>query len=108
MPHVAGLVSPTSAGSYAAPAAANPPAGPTGLSPAQARYLRCLVAGAPAGERLDAVAASGLSEDLLVDAVNEALFELVGDTVIEFGPAGPQLVEEYAEDVREVLGNGAD
>ena len=83
-------------------------AGQAALSPAQAHYLRCLMEGASAGERLDAVAASGLSEDLLVDAVNEALFELVGDTVIEFGPEGPQLVEEYAEDVREVLGNGAD
>ena len=54
------------------------------------------------------MAASGLSEDLLVDAVNEALFELVGDTVVEFGPEGPVLVEDYIEDIREVLEGGAD
>ena len=42
--------------------------------------------------------------DLMVDAINEALFDLLGDTVIEFGADGePQLVEDYAEDVRAAL-----
>ena len=36
---------------------------------------------------------SGQSEDMLVDTINEALFlTLVGDTVIEFGAAGPQII----------------
>lgn len=42
--------------------------------------------------------------DLMVDAINEALFDLLGDTAIEFGADGePRLVEDYAEDVRAAL-----
>lgn len=42
--------------------------------------------------------------DLLVDAINEALFDLLGDTAVEFGADGsPQLVEDYVEDVRAAL-----
>ncbi|WP_444328969.1 tellurite resistance TerB C-terminal domain-containing protein, partial [Paratractidigestivibacter sp.] len=45
------------------------------------------------------------SVDLLVDGINEKLFGLVGDTVLEFGPDGaPQVIEDYADDVREALG----
>ena len=40
----------------------------------------------------------------MVDAINEALFDLLGDTAIEFGADGePQLVEDYVEDVRAAL-----
>ena len=46
---------------------------------------------------------SGQSEDMLVDSINEALFDLVGDTVIEFGAAGPQIIEDYEADVRGYL-----
>ena len=47
------------------------------------------------------------SADLLVDAINEKLFDLVGDTVVEFGADGaPELIEDYADDVREALGLG--
>lgn len=42
--------------------------------------------------------------DLMVDAINEALFDLLGDTAVEFGADGePQLVEDYVEDVRGAL-----
>ena len=43
------------------------------------------------------------SEDMLVDTINEALFDLVGDTVIEFGAAGPHIIEDYEADVRGYL-----
>ena len=47
------------------------------------------------------------SADLLVDAINEKLFDLIGDTVVEFGADGaPELIEDYADDVREALGLG--
>lgn len=47
------------------------------------------------------------SADLLVDAINEKLFDLVGDTVVEFDADGaPELIEDYADDVREALGLG--
>lgn len=46
--------------------------------------------------------ASGL--DLLVDSINEKLFDLLGDTALEFGDDGmPRVVEDYADDVRGAL-----
>lgn len=65
-------------------------------------YLRALIDGDSA-TRGAAVASSGQSEDMLMDQANEALFETVGDTVIEYGDTGPQLIEDYRDDVRGFL-----
>lgn len=67
-----------------------------GLSEDQTALLRALLAG-------QGYAGPG-NVDLMVDAINEALFDLLGDTAIEFGADGePQLVEDYVEDVRAAL-----
>lgn len=65
-------------------------------------YLRALLE-QNAAQAASAVERSGQSEDMLVDNINEALFDLVGDTVIEFGAAGPQIIEDYEADVRGYL-----
>ena len=72
------------------------------LAPAADAFLRALLERNTAQATL-AVAQSGKSEDVLVDSINEALFDLVGDTVIEFGSAGPQIIEDYEADVRGYL-----
>lgn len=72
------------------------------LAPAAEDYLRALLE-QNAAQAVSAVARSGQSEDMLVDSINEALFDLVGDTVIEFGAAGPQIIEDYEADVRGYL-----
>lgn len=72
------------------------------LDPAANAYLRALLE-QNAAQTTSAVAQSGKSEDMLVDSINEALFDLVGDTVIEFGSAGPQIIEDYEADVRGYL-----
>ena len=72
------------------------------LNSAADAYLRALLE-QNAAQTASAVAQSGKSEDMLVDSINEALFDLVGDTVIEFGPAGPQIIEDYEADVRGYL-----
>ncbi len=72
------------------------------LAPAADAFLRALLERNTAQATL-AVAQSGKSEDMLVDSINEALFDLVGDTVIEFGAAGPQIIEDYKADVRGYL-----
>ena len=72
------------------------------LAPAADAFLRALLERNTAQASL-AVAQSGKSEDMLVDSINEALFDLVGDTVIEFGPEGPQIIEDYEADVRGYL-----
>lgn len=72
------------------------------LAHAAEDYLRALLE-QNAAQAASAVAQSGQSEDMLVDNINEAFFDLVGDTVIEFGAAGPQIIEDYEADVRGYL-----
>ena len=94
---VAPLLAPTPAFAAAAPADAT-----NELAPAADAYLRALLEH-NAVQAESAVAQSGQSEDMLVDTINEALFDLVGDTVIEFSAAGPQIIEDYEADVRGYL-----
>ena len=82
--------------------APTPAAAASALDPAADAYLRALLE-QNAAQSASAVAQSGKSEDMLVDSINEALFDLVGDTVIEFGSAGPQIIEDYEADVRGYL-----
>lgn len=94
---MAPLLAPTPAFAAAAPADAT-----NELAPAADAFLRALLE-QNAAQATSAVAHSGQSEDMLVDSINEALFDLVGDTVIEFSAAGPQIVEDYKADVRGYL-----
>lgn len=94
---VAPLLASTSAFAAAAPADAT-----NKLAPAATAYLRALLE-QNAAQATSAVAHSDQSEDMLVDTINEALFDLVGDTVIEFGAAGPHIIEDYEADVRGYL-----
>lgn len=84
------------------PATAAPADITSALAPAAENYLRALLE-QNAAQAASAMARSGQSEDMLVDSINEALFDLVGDTVIEFGAAGPQIIEDYEADVRGYL-----
>ena len=94
---VAPLLAPTPAVVSTAPAGTA-----TALDPAADAYLRALLE-QNAAQTASAVERSGQSEDMLVDSINEALFDLVGDTVIEFGAAGPRIIEDYEADVRGYL-----
>ena len=85
-----------------APSTTTPVDAATALGPAADAYLRALLEQDTA-QAASAVERSGQSEDMLVDSINEALFDLVGDTVIEFGSAGPQIIEDYEADVRGYL-----
>lgn len=84
------------------PATAMPADITSALAPAAENYLRALLE-QNATQASSAVEKSEQSEDMLVDSINEALFDLVGDTVIEFGAAGPQIIEDYEADVRGYL-----
>ena len=64
------------------------------FTPEQASYLADLLAGS-ASPRVPA----GTSEDMLVDAINDAAFDLVGDTILEFTAGGVRLIDDYREDV---------
>lgn len=69
------------------------------LDPAQLAFLAALLDGG-------APPATAISEDLLVDAVNEALFDLIGDTVIEFGADGARIIEDYRTDLEGIVHHG--
>ncbi len=72
------------------------------LSAAQLAYLQALLSSdAPAMDV--ALKLASTSEDMMVDAVNDALFDTVGDTVIEYAADGPALIEDYREDVEGIL-----
>lgn len=94
---VAPLLAPTPAFAAATPADAT-----NELAPAANAYLRALLEH-NAVQAESAVVQSEQSEDMLVDTINETLFDLVGDTVIEFSAAGPQIIEDYEADVRGYL-----
>lgn len=96
-----GVVAPLLA-SVDAPVTPAPTEAANKLAPAEDTFLRALLE-QNAAQATSAVAHSGQSEDMLVDSINEALFDLVGDTVIEFGAAGPQIIEDYEADVRGYL-----
>ncbi len=96
-----GVVAPLLA-SVPAPVTPAPTEAANKLAPAADAFLRALLE-QNAAQAASAVAHSGQSEDMLVDSINETLFDLVGDTVIEFGVAGPQIIEDYEADVRGYL-----
>lgn len=73
------------------------------FSPAEALYLRLLLEGAPADERRAALQAAGISEAMMIDAVNEKALDKLGDVILEEGADGPEILEDYIEDVRGIM-----
>ena len=69
-----------------------------GLSPAIREALERLLKGDPSG-----ITATGLSPAMFVDRVNELLFDQVGDAVLELGPDGPAVIEDYADDLSDII-----
>lgn len=79
-----------------APSAAASEAHPYGLTDEEFALATALL-------QEDQPPVTATSLDMLVDAINEKLFDLLGDTAIEFGPDGPGIIEDYQQDVRGAL-----
>ena len=69
------------------------------LTQAEKSFLRGLLEGECRPELLEA----GLSPDMIVDRINEKLFDAVGDAVLELLSDGIGIVEDYEDDVRELI-----
>ena len=41
---------------------------------------------------------------LVIDAINERAYDVIGDAAIEFVDDMPQVVEDYVDDLRELVG----
>ena len=73
---------------------------PCGLTASELEFLQALLVGDVAGAK--AAVGVGMAS-LMVDAVNEKLYDEIGDAAIEFDGDTPQLVEDYRPDVEELL-----
>ena len=70
------------------------------LSETETAFLRCLLEKKPYAELLRK---NGVMLSVLVDRINEALFDDFSDTVILFDGDTPELIEDYAEDIAAML-----
>lgn len=77
------------------------PASP--FSSAETAYLRCLLSNADAAKRKAALADAGISEPMMMDALNEKALDEIGDVILEEGETGPEILEDYLEDVRRIV-----
>ena len=75
-------------------------AAPCGLTTSELAFLRALLDGDDAAAK--AAVGAGMAS-LMVDAVNEKLYDEIGDAAIEFDGDTPQLVEDYRPDVEELF-----
>lgn len=73
---------------------------PYGLSSTELSFLRVLI---DADKRVEC-SSPVESEDIIVDSINEKLFELLGDIAIEYADNGPVVIEDYRDDLKGALG----
>ena len=71
-----------------------------GLTSEELAYIKALLQGNPDPSGV----LQGSSVDLVMDSINEKLFDLLGDTAMEYGTVGPELIEDYVEDIKEAIG----
>lgn len=74
------------------------PANTLGLSEEHLQLLLALLDGSPLEQYDD------MFLTLAADSINEALLDEIGDTVVEFDGGSPVLVEDYIQDVKDLLG----
>ncbi|MDR0311250.1 MAG: TerB N-terminal domain-containing protein [Acidobacteriota bacterium] len=73
----------------------------TSLSDIELLFMRCLLSGRAYD---DQVRSTGLPLSVLVDSINEKLFDRFGDTVISETGGRPELIEDYARELKEMAG----
>ncbi len=76
------------------------PAAETGLDWTEHQFVRCLLHGGQYGELLQS---RGLMVSVLIDSINEKLYERFNDTVIIDGADGPEVLEDYQEELKGML-----
>lgn len=71
------------------------------LSSAEYEFTKCLLQGK---DYNDLIKTNGLMLSVLIDSINEKLFELFNDTVLIFNDDKPVPVEDYKDELRELAG----
>ena len=77
------------------------PSGNLLISEHQMNIVNLLLSG---GNVIEYAASNHLMLAIEIDAINEALYDEIGDTVIEFDEDTPELVEDYIDDIKQILG----
>ena len=70
------------------------------LDDAEYRFMSCLLYG---GDIAEFIRQSGLMLSVLVDSVNEKLFDSFGDTVIVFDGDTPELLDDYIDELKKLI-----
>ncbi|MCL2346723.1 MAG: TerB N-terminal domain-containing protein [Planctomycetaceae bacterium] len=73
----------------------------TRLNETEYRLMQCLLYRKPYH---DLVQSRGLMLSVLIDAVNEKLFEMFNDTVIADRDGRPELIEDYTDELKRIIG----
>lgn len=95
------IASPSHAGNLPPSAA---PADGNLFSVEETSYLRCLLRGLADVERAAAVKDAGISEAMMMDVINEKALDILGDIVLEDIGEGPQIIEDYRDDMKGFVG----
>lgn len=72
----------------------------TPLDVAEYRFMQCLLYG---GDHNAASKKAGTMPSLLADKINEKLFDLFDDTVIDFSGGEPELIEDYIDELKGMI-----
>ena len=72
----------------------------TPLDAAEYRFMQCLLYG---GDHNAAAKKAGTMSSLLADKINEKLFDLFDDTVIDFSGGEPELIEDYIDELKGMI-----
>ncbi|MDD7199015.1 TerB N-terminal domain-containing protein [Parafannyhessea umbonata] len=88
------------------PASPNPVAAENGQTPCDLDFLELkVIARVSEGKPFSDLLGPGKPmASVLVDSINEKLFDELGDTAIEYVDGEPRLVPDYVEDVRDICG----
>ncbi|MCR4780007.1 MAG: TerB N-terminal domain-containing protein [Ruminiclostridium sp.] len=70
------------------------------LNDGELGYLRCLLYG---GDANAAAKSAGSMPSLLADAINDKLFDMFGDTVIELSGGEPSVIEDYTDELKGLI-----
>lgn len=71
------------------------------LDDAEYEVMQCLLYG---GDCVQTARKHGRMLSVLADSINEKLFDMFGDTVIEFDGDNPVLIEDYTDDLKGIVG----
>lgn len=70
------------------------------LSEGEKRFLSALLSG---GDWSAAAREAGEMPSLLADSINDKLFDLFGDTVIDYSADSPEIIDDYADELRRLV-----